>query len=832
MVSASLAFEVVGPRDELPDDLSSRQVGPAVRACIPKSCITSAGIECRAVRRGLLEQLLDVSGEQEPEASQAANLMEESTDTDPLSYDVARSTGVADTAPPFVACIDSGYRIPSNQARAAVAEWKVRFRKDDVIPSVLRFQVWRPIRVGWLHGERSQAFQLVGENRFRMRCRNERCRRRGHALSGVAPGLRRFPVPSSRQLFARSGDMLLLAIDDKLRFELHRTRAMRKRILETNNMRQCTSRAAGMCRFWPHRRVCQFEPSSRIPAFWGAIVGGVFRLTSSGSSQGISRAAQRQSDGIQKRPINSISFEFPYKNEPFAIWFLEYVGNILRNDIKPSSWTFLPCLPSLADANRVGKVFSKLVTVFGATVGISMRCGGAAPLERVEAAKVFLETVDPYGPWVVLASNEEDIVSDARDVVRSSPSGLGVLLRDSMDTCTMLLGHPWESLRANAPACVMPIESSIWPTHVLQELIAERSDEGIAWSIMVFSCNPCRDLDTAEEPLQALDVFVSQASQAVHVQARLRSVGEVSRLMTMLPGLDVGEYLEAGTTYEELMTLRQQLKAPELALFEDKIQLRRNLLQPLGVQHTPTYYMSNDDPGILSHIAQRKSYVVKPSHMTEGEHVSVVHHGKHVFDVRVDGEVARLAGEPVDEELLQSRVLAAWNKSAYEWECEAVVAARPGVIVERLVLSTLDPGAPDVERVEEARCHVVWGRVMAIEWAVGRQGSFVMTEVVDSSGRRTMSTDGMWAVSLGESYFRDPDGWVEKVTKVCLPKIMEAATRVATGARTDHLRVDLLVNGQCDEVYVSEVELFPAVPFAPIALDSIERRWRYGYGFD
>jgi len=40
------------------------------------------------------------------------------------------------------------------------------------------------------------------------------------------------------------------------------------------------------------------------------------------------------------------------------------------------------------------------------------------------------------------------------------------------------------------------------------------------------------------------------------------------------------------------------------------------------------------------------------------------------------------------------------------------------------------------------------------------------------------------------------------------------------------------VEGNCDQIYVSEVELFPAVPFHAKVMEVIEKRWRYGYGYD
>ena len=61
---------------------------------------------------------------------------------------------------------------------------------------------------------------------------------------------------------------------------------------------------------------------------------------------------------------------------------------------------------------------------------------------------------------------------------------------------------------------------------------------------------------------------------------------------------------------------------------------------------------------------------------------------------------------------------------------------------------------------------------------------------------------------------------------------VKVAERVADGARADHLRVDLLVKGDCSDLFVSEVELYPAVPFSEEAKQLVAARWRYGYGFD
>ena len=66
----------------------------------------------------------------------------------------------------------------------------------------------------------------------------------------------------------------------------------------------------------------------------------------------------------------------------------------------------------------------------------------------------------------------------------------------------------------------------------------------------------------------------------------------------------------------------------------------------------------------------------------------------------------------------------------------------------------------------------------------------------------------------------------------CFLKGPPIAERVAMQARVDHLRVDLLVSGACEDLFISEVELFPAVPLSARGREVVAARWRYGYGVD
>mmetsp|Transcript_18341 Transcript_18341/g.59568 ORF Transcript_18341/g.59568 Transcript_18341/m.59568 type:complete len:562 (+) Transcript_18341:1039-2724(+) len=556
------------------------------------------------------------------------------------------------------------------------------------------------------------------------------------------------------------------------------------------------------------------------------------------------------------------------------MWFFELVTQMqidkkreLDHPIHyPNAWTVFACVDPGHEAEQAMEwwTWRKVAQVFGAAIGVSFRCSsretgqwsdeGAA----IDAGERFLKEVVPYRPWLVLIDDEKSMGAKAvwdhiaSSLVGRSPVGLGRTIAASeisqrpdgyleVGDCSRAR---WAEPRTEA--CLWRIRheelqgrQEILLRDEIKALLPSDQD-GIRdaptppWSVFVFSLVLHFDVSSDREgsARKATRLLTTQILEAVEAKARQRSVAEVVQISNIRSSLDLYGLVDASTTYEEFMTLRQRLDAVDLRNFEDKIRLRRNLLQPLGVLHTPTFYMSNEDPNILEHIVALESYVVKPTHMTESEHVAVVHRGHHIFDVQLNGEVVRQAGELADPNLLQKRVLDAWNRTAYEWECKAVVSATPGVIVESLVLAKLDPGWPEKERVEEVRCHVIWGEALAVEWSVGRKGSSVFVTDIDDKGRKSFSTVSHWISQMEDLSILDPDGWVETVMMKCIPMAQLQAQRVASAVGADHLRVDFLVEGNCDQIYVSEVELFPAVPFHAKVMEVIEKRWRYGYGYD
>lgn len=251
------------------------------------------------------------------------------------------------------------------------------------------------------------------------------------------------------------------------------------------------------------------------------------------------------------------------------------------------------------------------------------------------------------------------------------------------------------------------------------------------------------------------------------------------------------------------MTLRQRLYHPDLGLFEDKIRLRRQLLPEVGVPSTPSIHLSNTDFEVGRHLAGRRAFVVKPSHMSESQFVFVVRDGVNLLQ--------QAWGYPdprVTPEQIQAAVRIFVNRTALDWECRSLVAARQGVVVEELVLAEDDNGK---FRVDEYKFYTIWGEVLFGE------------SVPFSSGA---------AMEIS----RDGQIWTSKVScpplcrAACYTEMVALAEKVARGARTDFLRVDVLVHGRCEGLYVSEVELFPASDFSPQLKEMVAQRWRHGYG--
>lgn len=113
------------------------------------------------------------------------------------------------------------------------------------------------------------------------------------------------------------------------------------------------------------------------------------------------------------------------------------------------------------------------------------------------------------------------------------------------------------------------------------------------------------------------------------------------------------------------------------------------------------------------------------------------------------------------------------------------------MIVERLVLDAAD-------EVFEMQCIVVWGRCLQL-------------------------------LLPADERVNQLQHW-NNVT--CEMKARQIMRYTADVLRADMVRVDLLVDGECENLRVSEVELFPGRPMALASHERIMQYLLYGYGFD
>ncbi|CAJ1427039.1 unnamed protein product [Effrenium voratum] len=262
------------------------------------------------------------------------------------------------------------------------------------------------------------------------------------------------------------------------------------------------------------------------------------------------------------------------------------------------------------------------------------------------------------------------------------------------------------------------------------------------------------------------------------------------KFFQVMEALDISEFVESSSSYEELLTLRHRLEHPDLGLFEDKIRLRRELLPAAGVEATPSIHLSYDDFDVARFLHGRSSYVVKPSHMSESQHVFVIKDGLNLLHSTWFASPARNSVQEI-----QAVVDGFPQHKAKDWECRALLGARPGVIVEELVLAT-KAELPGKYMVDEYKFYTSWGETILAENIIFSSG--VMMEI---------SRDGQILTAK--------DGCPPACLAPCFREMVRMAEQVATYARTDFLRVDILVQGNCEALYVSEVELFPASDFSP-----------------
>ncbi|CAE7377523.1 DIP13 [Symbiodinium natans] len=721
----------------------------------------------------------------------------------------------------------------SHTPRRQLTAWRIRARRGVRLPKLLRLQVWRPCRVGWKKDGSHHTFRLVGEHRVKPTAR-------------TAAGARtlRVIIPEEKQFALRAGDSLAWAVSVRPGLSWdgwRRVRSASRFTMTSPGNAQAKPLCLGLdsspAECAVERGICNFEVQQWLPSRVMALEVETAALPEKGT-----------------KTVLSIIIELPANSRSVIMMFhtlQNYVGH--KADSKaggssaPAKFSFLVCPPETAkELNESVNLWSKVINLYDCAVGVSLRCAearGEEPVAATEASERFLRALLPHSMWIILAGHGDESLQAARTLASKNEIGLGIVLQpeeyeiQSGNRLTGLQGTCANQMikQTEFKACTMEfgkeLEAPVITAAAITWLASSRA--GRHWAPLVLRCatwsrEATEGTPTEEEPDETLMHLAQLLQEPDEAEIVSRNAIQVIQRIYLREDLDISASVEDTTTYEEFLTLRQKLPPGGLSVFMDKIQFRTELLPSVGVQHTPTLYMSNTDPYFLPYITNVSSFVVKPSHLSESESVVVVQNGTYAFDIQLHGSPLPAAGLPVDKEMLQQHMYEAFNRTAFDWECQAVRAARPGVIVERMITARLD-GASAKERVEEVRFHVVWGRTTVVEWAINRIGSTTMYLDVNDKRWHIFQTDMIWATTLGEAAFDDADAWVEAVQDRCLNRLSRVAERVALGAHVDHIRIDLFVEDKCDKYYVSEVELFPAVPLGTNAMIALERRWRHGY---
>ena len=134
-------------------------------------------------------------------------------------------------------------------------------------------------------------------------------------------------------------------------------------------------------------------------------------------------------------------------------------------------------------------------------------------------------------------------------------------------------------------------------------------------------------------------------------------------------------------------------------------------------------------------------------------------------------------------EYLESLIVDSFSLRAMEDECASSVNAKPGVMVEELVLG--DDGA-----VCEVQCFTAWGE--CVSWNLAKCD----------------------------------------VDKSCLDRARLVIEQAASVLGADFVRLDALIRGSCEAVFLSELELYPGNNLSHLDQIKLMRKLLHGYGFD
>lgn len=304
----------------------------------------------------------------------------------------------------------------------------------------------------------------------------------------------------------------------------------------------------------------------------------------------------------------------------------------------------------------------------------------------------------------------------------------------------------------------------------------------------------------------------------------LRSADQVSRLASLDPAFDLRGMNDRRMSYAELMTLRHQhrlwdplSKGPTLHLIEDKLLLRTATAQKIpAAKFSPFYVLTrNSSMRLWPHLRGKGAFVARPTHLTQSRYV--------LFGMPRKGRDLVSYTQVLE---IEKMLRPAWNELPRAvGDTREARQLSPGLLVDRLISSSGQLEVRSGLRTDEVKCMTAWGRVVAAEWLLHEhlayQGSVFMTRTGNLKKKWEMLPEPKDLILAGQIS--------NAFISYCLPLIVRLAETIAVQGGYDFIRVDVLIEGYCKELFVNELSFFPTQRFSTLATESIGAAWTHGY---
>jgi hypothetical protein len=239
------------------------------------------------------------------------------------------------------------------------------------------------------------------------------------------------------------------------------------------------------------------------------------------------------------------------------------------------------------------------------------------------------------------------------------------------------------------------------------------------------------------------------------------------------PEFNICDQWKEGMSWDDFQAIRTRLERKDLVPYVDKIQVNK-MLKAQGIPVMPVIYASNTKDDFLTHLAGLKTFVAKPSHMSQNNGLIIYDNG-----------INKIVGAAITLSEVQQRMHQAIDTptNSDEWILRNIPR---GFLIQEFIAGR-----------QEIKIQTIWGKPLEVVFVQG--------------GERMMH------------YYYSPEG--ESLRSAppfpfsleLLDRAKEIAKSVAKD--TDALRVDIMVRTNSDgsnDLMVNELELRSAIRFVNI----------------